>query len=106
MSSSKELSQRLHPARATLAAISSIGIALGMSRYAYTPLIPALIRDGWVSVPQAGFLGGSNCMGYLASCLLAMVLPRYLSVRFVIRMSLIIAFVGVLMSSFDFGFIG
>ena len=104
MSSSKELSQRLHPARATLAAISSIGIALGMSRYAYTPLIPALIRDGWVSVPQAGFLGGSNCMGYLASCLLAMVLPRYLSVRFVIRMSLIIAFVGVLMSSFDFGF--
>ena len=46
MSSSKELSQRLHPARATLAAISSIGIALGMSRYAYTPLIPALIRDG------------------------------------------------------------
>ena len=104
MSSSKELSQCLHPARATLAAVSAIGIALGMSRYAYTPLIPALIRDGWVSVSQAGYLGGSNCMGYLVSCLLATVLPRYLSVRIVIRMALIIAFFGVFMSSFDFGF--
>ena len=94
----------LHPFRATLAGICAIGIALGTSRYAYTPLIPALIRDGWVSVPQAGFLGGSNCMGYLASCLLAIALPRYLSIRFVIRLSLAIALVGGLMSAFDFGF--
>ena len=94
----------LHPFRATLAAVCAIGIALGMSRYAYTPLIPALIRDGWVSVPQAGFLGGANCMGYLASCLLAIVLPRYLSIRSVIRLSLIIALIGGLMSAFDLGF--
>ena len=94
----------LHPFRATLAGVCAIGIALGTSRYAYTPLIPALIRDGWVSVPEAGFLGGSNCMGYLASCLLAIALPRYLSIRFVIRLSLAIALVGGLMSAFDFGF--
>tara|TARA_B100000475_G_scaffold192596_1_gene166479 strand:+ start:321 stop:1457 length:1137 start_codon:yes stop_codon:yes gene_type:complete len=75
-----------------------------MSRYAYTPLIPALIRDGWVSVPQAGFLGGANCMGYLASCLLAIVLPRYLPIRSVIRLSLAIALIGGLMSAFDLGF--
>ena len=63
MSSSVVPVPRLHPFRATLAAVCAIGIGLGMSRYAYTPLIPALIRDGWVSVPQAGFLGGSNLHG-------------------------------------------
>ena len=104
MSHSAVPARPLHPFRATLAAVCAIGIALGMSRYAYTPLIPALIRDGWVSVPQAGFLGGANCMGYLASCLLAIVLPRYLPIRSVIRLSLAIALIGGLMSAFDLGF--
>ena len=104
MSHSAVPARPLHPFRATLAAVCAIGIALGMSRYAYTPLIPALIRDGWVSVPQAGYLGGANCMGYLASCLLAIVLPRYLPIRSVIRLSLAIALIGGLMSAFDLGF--
>ncbi|AKN60527.1 hypothetical protein WB44_04690 [Synechococcus sp. WH 8020] len=75
-----------------------------MSRFAYTPLVPALIRDGWVDVPQAGFLGGANCTGYVVSCLIAIFFPRRCGIQSVMRMGLVFALLGVLMSSFNFGF--
>lgn len=81
-----------------------MGIALGMSRFAYTPLVPALIRDGWVNVPQAGFLGGANCTGYVVSCLIALLLPRRFGVQSVMRIGLGFGLLGVVMSSFNFGF--
>ena len=95
----------MHPAQATLAGLCAIGIALGMSRFAYTPLAPALIRDGWTTIPQAGFLGGANCFGYLVSCVIAITLPRILGVRQVMRIGLGAGLLGVLLSSFNFGFI-
>ncbi len=94
----------MHPAQATLAGLCAIGIALGMSRFAYTPLAPALIRDGWTTIPQAGFLGGANCFGYLVSCVIAITLPRILGVRQVMRIGLGAGLLGVLLSSFNFGF--
>lgn len=95
---------RLSPFRSILAGICAIGVALGMSRFAYTPLVPALIRDGWVDVPQAGFLGGANCTGYVVSCLIAIFFPRRCGTKSVMRMGLVFALLGVLMSSFNFGF--
>ena len=95
----------MHPAQATLAGLCAIGIALGMSRFAYTPLVPALIRDDWTTIPQAGFLGGANCFGYLVSCVIAITLPRILGVRQVMRIGLGAGLLGVLLSSFNFGFI-
>ena len=94
----------MHPAQATLAGLCAIGIALGMSRFAYTPLVPALIRDDWTTIPQAGFLGGANCFGYLVSCVIAITLPRILGVRQVMRIGLGAGLLGVLLSSFNFGF--
>ncbi len=76
-----------------------------MSRFAYTPLVPALIRDGWVDVPQAGFLGAANCTGYIASCFIAIFLPRRYGVQSVMRLGLGFSLLGVLMSAFDFGFL-
>ena len=95
---------KLNPFRSILAGICAIGVALGMSRFAYTPLVPALIRDGWVDVPQAGFLGGANCTGYVVSCLIALYLPRRHGVKSVMRMGLGFGLLGVLMSSFNLGF--
>ena len=95
----------MHPAQATLAGLCAIGIALGMSRFAYTPLVPALIRDDWTTIPQAGFLGGANCFGYLVSCVIAITLPRILGVHQVMRIGLGAGLLGVLLSSFNFGFI-
>jgi predicted MFS family arabinose efflux permease len=44
-----------------LAMLASIGIA----RFGYAPLVPALVAAHWVSAPAAFWLGASNLLGYL-----------------------------------------
>ena len=41
-------------------------VGIGLARFAYTPLIPALISAGWFSPSQAAYLGAANFAGYLA----------------------------------------
>jgi hypothetical protein len=41
-------------------------VGLGLARFAYTPLIPALIAAKWFSPAEAVYLGAANLAGYLA----------------------------------------
>jgi predicted MFS family arabinose efflux permease len=59
---------RWHAAVAGLAA-SLVGIGLG--RFAYTPLIPALIGAHWFPTSQVIYLGAANLARYLAGALAA-----------------------------------
>ena len=94
-----------HPLYATLAGFSLIAIGLCLCRYAYTPLIPSLIDEHWVTKSGAGYLGGFNCLGYLVGCLAALFLPAYLSVRLLLRLSLVISVGGLVMCAWDLGFV-
>jgi len=53
-------------------------VGLGLARFAYTPLIPALIAAHWFSPAEAVYLGAANLAGYLAGALIA----RDLGARF------------------------
>jgi MFS family permease len=46
-------------------------VGLGLARFAYTPLIPALIAAKWFSPAEAVYLGAANLAGYLAGALIA-----------------------------------
>src|SRR5258705_4031193 len=46
-------------------------VVLGLARFAYTPLIPALIAAKWFSPADAVYLGAANLAGYLAGALIA-----------------------------------
>src|SRR5260370_8476668 len=46
-------------------------VGLGLARFAYTPLIPALIAAKWFSPADAIYLGAANLAGYLAGALVA-----------------------------------
>ena len=46
-------------------------VGLGLARFAYTPLIPALIVAKWFSPSDVVYLGAANLAGYLAGALLA-----------------------------------
>jgi predicted MFS family arabinose efflux permease len=46
-------------------------VGIGLARFAYTPLIPALIAARWFSPAAAVYLGAANLAGYLAGALLA-----------------------------------
>jgi MFS family permease len=46
-------------------------VGLGLARFAYTPLIPALIAAKWFAPSDVVYLGAANLAGYLAGALLA-----------------------------------
>jgi len=59
------------PWRATVAGLCATLVGIGLARFAYTPLIPALVAAGWFTPSQAAYLGAANLAGYLAGALSA-----------------------------------
>ncbi|MFZ6647302.1 YbfB/YjiJ family MFS transporter [Undibacterium sp. TJN25] len=51
--------------RAIFAGLSASFIGIGLARFAYTPLLPALIDAHWFSASDAVYLGAANLAGYL-----------------------------------------
>ena len=58
-------------ARATLSGLCASLVGIGLARFAYTPLLPAIIGAGWFGAASAAYLGAANLAGYLAGALLA-----------------------------------
>jgi MFS family permease len=59
------------PGRAILSGLCASLIGIGLARFAYTPLVPVLIDQGWLSPAQAGYLGAGNFTGYLIGAMIA-----------------------------------
>jgi predicted MFS family arabinose efflux permease len=57
--------------RVVFAGLCANLVGVGLARFAYTPLIPALIAADWFSPSAAVYLGAANLAGYLAGALLA-----------------------------------
>jgi predicted MFS family arabinose efflux permease len=55
--------------RAALSGLCASLIGVGLARFAYTPLIPALIAAGWFLPADAVYLQAGNLAGYLAGAL-------------------------------------
>jgi predicted MFS family arabinose efflux permease len=62
--------------RVTLAGLCASLVGIGLARFAYTPLLPVLITEGWFPASQAGYLGAANLAGYLGGALCARPLAR------------------------------
>jgi MFS family permease len=59
------------PLAALLAGALSLAIAMGIGRFAFTPMLPLMIRDGQLDVAAGGWLAAANYAGYLAGGLSA-----------------------------------
>jgi predicted MFS family arabinose efflux permease len=57
--------------RPTLSGLCANLVGVGLARFAYTPLIPALIAADWFSPSATMYLGAANLAGYLGGALLA-----------------------------------
>lgn len=58
-------------------------VAMGIGRFAFTPILPLMQRDLALSNTLAGWLAGFNYLGYLAGALLCTLQPRVLRSRVV-----------------------
>lgn len=76
---------------AVLAGLCATLVGIGLARFAYTPLIPALIAEGWFTPSQAAYLGAANLAGYLAGALLARRIAGALSARWALRAMMLLA---------------
>ncbi|WP_322071782.1 YbfB/YjiJ family MFS transporter [Paraburkholderia bannensis] len=70
---------------ATLAGLCGSFVAIGLARFAYTPLIPSLIQAHWFSASQAVTLGAANFAGYLLGALLGRSIAQGLGNRLALR---------------------
>lgn len=77
--------------RPALSGLCGCLIGIGLARFAYTPLIPALIEAGWFTASQAFYLGAANLAGYLAGALLAAPMAAWRSPVAILRIMMLIA---------------
>ncbi|WP_336274038.1 YbfB/YjiJ family MFS transporter [Vreelandella indica] len=68
--------------------------AIGIARFAYTPLLPAIIQEGWFTASQGAYLGAANLLGYFIGALAA----HSLSERFSPRLVMAASFAGIVLS--------
>src|SRR6185437_5905613 len=57
--------------RSAAAGLCASLVGLGLARFAYTPLIPAIIAAKWFNPSDVVYLGAANLAGYLVGALLA-----------------------------------
>ena len=79
-------------------------IGIGLARFAYTPLIPALIGAAWFTPAEAAYLGAINLVGYLAGALLARPLTARYAPRGVLRAMMALATIAFFACALEFGF--
>ena len=76
------------PNLALFAGFASLFIGIGLARFGYTPLLPAVIEAEWFPPADAAYLGAANFAGYLAGAVFAWRLPVPLTPRATLRILL------------------
>jgi predicted MFS family arabinose efflux permease len=66
--------------RPALTGAAATCTGIGLARFAYVPLFPAMVAAGWVDGGGAGLLGAANLLGYLLGALGAPLVARRLGV--------------------------
>jgi predicted MFS family arabinose efflux permease len=90
--------------RATLSAASATLVGVGLARFAYTPLLPAIIDARWFSASQAAYLGAANLAGYLLGVMGAGRLARHAPIRTVLRTAMSLTTLAILACAWRAGF--
>src|SRR5277367_1090310 len=92
------------PWRATLSGACASLVGIGLARFAYTPLLPAIIGAHWFAPSAAAYLGAANLAGYLAGALLGRPIAARMHVVTVLRASMALATLAFFACAFPLNF--
>lgn len=78
---------------------------LALCRFSYTPMIPFLINQHWLTAAQANYIGSYNFIGYFVGAVLAFSASTLLSRQCWIRLSLVLALVSLTACSWHVSYV-
>lgn len=81
-------------AHMTAAGLAAILVGIGLARFAYAPLVPALVAAHWFAAAQTAYLGAANLAGYLVGAVAARPLARMAGTRPTLRLMMLLAATG------------
>lgn len=79
-------------------------IGVGICRFAFTPLVPVMVGEGWISAPEAGYLGAINFAGYLLGAATAWPAQKRAGTGRVVRLNLLLCLVSLAAAAFPLGY--
>ena len=91
--------------RLSIAGAATLMVGMGIGRFSYSPMIPALIEAGSLTESEAGYVGAANFAGYLIGALAAPVMRRVWGEINTLRLCLLFALVSLFASILPWGFI-
>jgi MFS family permease len=59
-----------------VAGLVALAVAMGIGRFAFTPILPMMLHDGVVDLHAASWLASANYLGYLSGAVLCTLQPR------------------------------
>ena len=74
--------------RLSIGGAATLLVGMGLGRFSYTPLIPALIEEGWLTAAEAGSVAAFNLAGFLIGALGALWLRRLMGEASLLRLCL------------------
>ncbi len=91
--------------RPPLAAMCALLAGIGLARFAYTPLLPALVTAGWLVPADAAYLGAANLLGYLLGALFARWAARRMKLPPLLRAMMVLTTLSLFLSALPLGFL-
>ena len=58
-----------------MAGMVALAVAMGIGRFAFTPILPMMLNDGVIDLPGASWLASANYLGYMLGALLCTLQP-------------------------------
>lgn len=80
---------RKPPLTIALCGFAVLAIAMGIGRFAFTPLLPMMRDEGLISIPDGGLLASAHFVGYLMGALCAGRIRRHSSIALYLSLTLI-----------------
>ena len=77
--------------RAALSGLCASLIGIGLARFAYSPLIPVLVAEGWFTVTETAYLGAANLAGYLIGAVVARPIAARVGAAAALRAMMVLA---------------
>jgi len=89
--------------RAAVSGLLAMLVSIGVARFGYAPLVPALVAAHWFGAAAAFWLGAANLLGYFVGAAIMRVWRRPINARLAVILLMGVTCASILASAFDLG---